>query len=148
MHIAMVGGTQSEMDISILLEVIRKFGFNYTFLDWIDLSQGRDFLKEDFKYDIVILIYIFVSRFEELSDDDKKMSLLCPELVIGTQVSELHYSENWKKRLLGTMAQEILIFGYDNKSEVTGDYISELEGYVREDIMQKHGNIWRYKRNL
>jgi len=87
--------------------------------DYIDLNEGRDFLKENKKYDIVILHYIYApSHFSGRTQG-----------YFGT--SSEHTPQNWARRLVGTDAKYIFTVG--GITEVSGMYLGNLPGYIRED---------------
>lgn len=145
MNIAFVGWTNSDIDCGILLDCYKILqSLKLTSYDFIDLNRDRDFLKENKRYDIVVLIYIFILSQEEMINEQ-----LYSRNDHFTKTSELHSQENWRKRLLNTEAEEILIFGYDPYSEVSGKYIGELEKYKYSEIeligsKGIYGKVWRY----
>lgn len=147
MRIAFVGWTSPEDDFSILLDCYQILkSLKLTSYDFIDLNHGRDFLKENKQYDVVVLIYIFILSSEEAINE----SLFLPNDPL-TKTSNLHSKDNWRQRLLETQAKEILIFGYDPYSEVSGDYIGELDDYEKSIIELKsakriYGRVWRYSK--
>jgi hypothetical protein len=144
--IAFVGWTDPEDDFSILIdcyEILKPL--KITRHDFIDLNKGRDFLKEDKTYDIIVLIYIFLYSSEEMKDD----GLYHPNDPL-TKTSPLHTKENWRKRLLASQAKDILIFGLYEDSEITGKYIGNLSGYVATEIELRRSDtiykrVWRYE---
>lgn len=147
MKIAYVGCTFSEFDIVISQDVYKILKLEKdNILDLIDLSKGRDFLKENNKYDIVVLFYIFLCTKEELLSEGQYWN----ENDESIKVSELHSPLNWRNRLLDSEAKEILIFGFSDKSEVAGKYIGELKNYISSTIEFKTknglicGRLWRY----
>jgi hypothetical protein len=143
MRIAHVGFTGSISDETIYIDSYNyiKIEDNDIYEDFLDLSKGRDFLKENKKYDIVILYFIFKYRNDELSESEKStLGLFPPNEFL---VSDLHFPETWRQRLLETEASMILIHCGEYDSEVNGEYIGELPDYNREKITNK-GFIWRY----
>lgn len=145
MKVAMVGAHGSTFDISIFADVLRLIpeAKKAAKFDLIDLRNGRDFLKETGKYDVVVLCYIFLSTLEEQRNDPLyPLTRLDPTHL----VSPLHSPETWRRRLLTCEAREILVFGYYTGSEVTGEYLGELSGYKQTVIEEEQGTIWRYGR--
>jgi hypothetical protein len=146
MNTCFVGWSHSELDIPIMLDTYKLLEpLNITKFDFVNLHQGRDFIKEDKIYDIVVLIYIFKWTKEQCQNDN-----LYNKHDSSIKVSDIHTPENWRKRLLNTEAKEILIFGYSDESEITGNYIGDLENYKMNLIEFKlqnneiYGRIWRY----
>jgi len=148
MRIAFVGWTSPEDDTSILLDCYQILqSLKPTSYDFIDLNRGRDFLKESKRYDIVVLIYIFIGIDKDEIENEPMYFFNDPL----TKVSDLHSQENWRQRLLDTEAREILIFGYNPYSEISGDYIGELDSYEKSIIELKsakciYGRVWRYSK--
>ena len=147
MKIAFVGWTNPEDDLNILLECYQILKpLKLTSYDFINLNNGRDFLKENKRYDIVVLIYIFLLSREEIIN-------AAPHAINDplTKVSELHTKKNWRQRLLDTEAREILIFGLFEDSEISGRYIGELDNYRYSEIELTsskgiYGKVWRYSK--
>lgn len=84
--------------------------------DYIDLNQGRDFLKESKRYDVVVLHNLYEPGRGE------------PHLHTGYYaVSPQHTVANWRRRLAQTGADLIAIYGID----LSGDYIGDLPGYSK-----------------
>jgi hypothetical protein len=104
-------------------------------LDIIDLNGGRDFLKEERKYDIVCLHYIFALDIRTLSQSEKHTAL-----ILGVQqytVSDIHTPENWRKRLISTEAKSIIVYGQiECDSEVNYKYLGEIDGYDHSIVHQ------------
>lgn len=140
MKLALVGFHGSELDIGILADVIQILDLEEVEPDLIDLRLGRDFLKENKTYDIVVLNYIYLPEVNNSNSDFKRM-----KGDYSFKVSELQSRENWRKRLIETGAAQILIFGYSVVSEITGEYIGELEGYKLTVKQDKFGGYWYFK---
>lgn len=146
MKVAFVGGHGSELDFNVLVDALVLIpAIKGAKVDFIDLRYGRDFLKEKHEYDVVILCYIFQMTQEEHSRDPLyKLTKNNPTY----KTSPLHSEENWRKRLESTGAQEILIFGYDTRSEVTGEYVGTLPGYEQSVSTDQYGSVWRLRKEL
>lgn len=86
--------------------------------DFIDLNDGRDFLKEGQKYDIVILHFVY--------DPPRGTGWRTHGPSIYT-VSTRHSPANWKTRLVNTGARYIFTFG--DYGEVSGKYLKRIPGY-------------------
>lgn len=87
--------------------------------DVININQGRDFLAENQKYDLVILCWIFgPSHYQSMSGE--------------YNVSENHTPEQWRARLRATGAAYIVVSG--GRTEVSGDYIGNIPGYYAKKI--------------
>jgi hypothetical protein len=150
LSLGIVGWTFSELDFPVVASSYKLIGApEKPLMDYIDLSLGRDFLKEDKKYDVVVLIYIFKCTPEELTKEE------CYFLNKSQRVSELHSRENWRRRLLNTNAKDVFIHGMYVDSEISGEYIGDLENYEMQLIELKtslkgsrkkfhYGNIWHY----
>lgn len=149
-NIAYVGFTGSEIDISILGEALIRLSNSNPdkeeqyIPDFIDLKRNRDFLFENFKYDAVVLMYIFVARFDELSPEEQDS--FYDDNTWSMNTSPLHSKENWKKRLIDTGAQDIMIFGYNPISEITDQYLDPMDGYEKKTLTLPHGTIWHYSK--
>lgn len=85
--------------------------------DDIDLNFNRDFLKENIKYDIVILQHIYNGSGEDQYGEFRK--------------SDYHSRENWIKRLITTNARYIFAFG--GWTEVGGVFLQDIPGYTWND---------------
>lgn len=81
-----------------------------------DLTQGKDFLLDKGRYDIVALHYLF--------GPPPNYSLLPGNEFL---VSPHQNKENWRKRLLETGAEVIVTFG--SFTEVSYFYLGDLPGY-------------------
>lgn len=90
--------------------------------DFVDLNDGRDFLEENKRYDIVILHMVY-------SPDDPihNSYRFHPQSQSPFRTSRLHTREAWRRRLASTGAKYIFTFGdYD---EVSGFYLGAIPGY-------------------
>jgi hypothetical protein len=153
MKIALVGAHGSSFDVSILADamlVLGLEGIKPSDLDMIDLRNGRDFLREDLEYDIVILCYIYVATDsqESVLYQMKDLCQLLGIYSIDTVVSPFHSQMNWRKRLQSTKAKSILVFGCYPESEVTGEYVGDLPGYKQEVQTNAAGSVWIYRQCL
>lgn len=89
---------------------------NITFsYDNINLIYGRDFLKENKRYDIVILHHIF----NPIDRKDNGAGVF--------SISPLQSVENWTRRLLNTGAD--YIFSYGSYGEVSAGWLGDIPGY-------------------
>lgn len=121
MRCAHVGSTESDDDHERTVDVewTMQEALNQVELDlfedadFISLDDGRDFLKEDVKYDVVILHHIY----QHPGQGHKG--------VHGT--SPFHAPDVWRARLAGTNAG--WIFAYGGSTEVSGGYLNEIPGY-------------------
>jgi len=88
--------------------------------DLIDLNDGRDFLEEFKKYDIVILHLIYAPH-----DNSRDIGLF--------NQSVLHSPDQWRRRLVDTLAEYIFAIG-DNHgdTEVNARYLKEIDGYEKD----------------
>ncbi len=86
--------------------------------DFIDLNEGRDFLKENNQYDIVVLHMIY-SPYQGYGGNTEN-SLF--------NISDQHSPQNWNRRLKSSGAKYIFMFG--DGEEVHGKYIGKIDGYV------------------
>lgn len=90
--------------------------------DFIDLNEGRDFLAENHKYDIVILHMIY-SPPDPISNSYR----FGPGASSPFQTSMRHTKKEWRQRLISTGAKYFFTFGeYD---EVSGEYLGSIDGY-------------------
>lgn len=94
----------------------RLFGSGGIKHDYVDLNVGRDFLKENKTYDMVILGNIW-------HPDPGEVRLESGIFAVSPQ----HGISTWKRRLVGTKAEIIGVFG----SDLGGDQIGDLPGYTR-----------------
>ena len=105
--------------------------------DFIDLNDGRDFLKENQQYDIVALMRVFHPMGGDSSvqhyQRDRGESMF--------RLSSLHTPENWKKRLQQTGAKIIFAFG-DSTDCVEGDYVGSIPGYEGPD-KNRDVSVWK-----
>jgi len=85
--------------------------------DFIDLGDGRDFLEENNKYDIVILHMVY---------DPPKGTRNSPKGSIY-HISKHHNRDRWRASLTSTGAKYIFAFG--DYSEISGRYLGKLLGY-------------------
>lgn len=97
--------------------------------DYIDLNQGRDFLKESKQYDVVALHNLYHPGGGE---DEKRSGYYA--------VSPQHTAQNWRRRLVSTGAELIGVFGVD----WGGDAIGDLPGYTR---IRRHGDMSVYMKD-
>lgn len=87
--------------------------------DFIEIGRGRDFLKEDKTYSVVILHFI--------------ANLGYGETYGNLSQSEKHSDENWRKRLESSDADFIFVFS-DGFSTLDVDNIGEVSGYKIEEV--------------
>jgi hypothetical protein len=106
--------------------------------DHIDLHTGRDFLSEHGTYDVVIIHYVFGPR--SLSSDTPADQL------IALAQSKLHSPRNWRARLVETRAK--LVFAIGGDTEVSTDYLRELDGYSLRSIRRLFGQASVYVKHL
>lgn len=83
--------------------------------DFVELQDGRDFLSENQKYDIVILHHLFA-----------KQGSAQPGAFMQ---SVSHGVDTWKRRLSQTGARYIFTFG--GSTEISGDYLGDVPGYIQ-----------------
>lgn len=131
---ACVGSHLSDFDLKLYVETCDYLNMIPDSIDHIDLRNGRDFLQEDKKYDIVVLMFIFAFVQEIHWDLDTKTSLK-------------HSKENWCKRLIDTGAKHIIAHGSDlgYGTEIDGEWLGELEGYKKTRKEVKGGLIYHYE---
>jgi len=91
--------------------------------DFIDLNDGRDFLKESKTYDMVALMRVFHPMGGDYSVRYHQRQ--GPGLF---RLSSDHTAEHWNRRLKGTGAKLIFAFG-DSTDCVTGEYVGPIQGY-------------------
>lgn len=112
-----------EWHIRAVWEWLDRFGFGDMMFnrddDFIDLHDGRDFLRENGKYDIVILHMVYNPSRHDLQHYEGSESIF--------RISHLHDRDNWVYRLVDTEAKYIFTFG--SGSEVDGDFLGEIPGY-------------------
>jgi hypothetical protein len=117
--VAHVGHTGTLNDFKRIAEVIEwcgKHGQEIGKGDFFNLSKGRDFLREDKKYEVVVLHFIFRGGFGVNNSKHPELGL-----------SPLASWSNWRKRLVDSGAK--WIFAYGGMAEVGGTYIVNLDGY-------------------
>lgn len=119
-----MGDIGSNTDISMTTEAFKFLAINDPELirnnivhDYIDINYGRDFLKENGSYDVVILQYVYGPA--KLSYGDMAGDLA---------ISEHHSQGRWRERLLESGAKYIIAFG--GGTEVAHRFIGELSGYT------------------
>ena len=103
--------------------------------DFIDLNDGRDFLAENYKYDIVILHNIYAAPY---NGGYGRYGLF--------NVSKFHDKDNWINRLVSTGAALIFAFGDNSKNEVDGSYLGSIPGYIGPEIFKDHLHIYEKSR--
>lgn len=113
-NVAQVGAYRrfSQEDKSRLCYCLEKFDLNKIKNDIINLKYGRDFLKERFQYDIVILHSILDVNLPKMYGN----KLL---------TSNKHNINSWKKRLISTKAKYIFVC----QGQPFSLNIGELTGY-------------------
>jgi hypothetical protein len=139
-EIGFVGFTGSGFDAMILQFASTHLGYPVIEFDEIDLSQGRDFLSENKKYEIIIVNYIFKYREDELTRNELS------QLDRQCRVSKDHSPQNWKCRLLATEAKTIILFSGPYDTEVDAYYIRHLTGYRLTKIENDASRTHIYKR--
>ena len=146
LRIAMVGVTSSTDDASYLADVYSVIGIKLgerprPVLDLIGLmlpKRSRDFLAEDFKYDVVAVCLVFKCAPHELSWQEQLYIAREPHIYRN---SPLHSAENWRNRLLSTGAHTIVCF--EEKTEVGHEYMGGLPGYLMERNDERMMTIYR-----
>lgn len=132
--IANVGTLRNKDDEYRLFQVVEYLcHFHLQFLDDdtehddINLKEPicRDFLKENKKYDLIILYFLY--RYPDRIPGHIKNDLHCG--------SDIHSPEIWNKKLNESNSKFIFCFG--ERSEVNCDYFGELANYDRRFIMHK-----------
>ncbi len=108
---------------------------NKLIVDNINFQFGRDFLKENKQYNIVILHYIYNPSYDNIQERNTPGPF---------KRSELHDRKNWISRLISTNAEGIFVFG--DVTEVSGGWLGELPGYESQNkndltIYTKNENI-------
>lgn len=101
-------------------EIMSKTKFKH---DVVNLKYGRDFLREEMKYDIVLLHSIF--------DPGPRPSAVGAVNISKwkeTLISTVHNDERWRWRLVNTEAEYIFIWETYPMS-INGWAIGELQGY-------------------
>ncbi len=98
--------------------------------DFIDLNDGRDFLIEDYKYDIVVLHDIYAAPY----GGGKRHGLF--------NVSKYHSKDNWVNRLISTGANLIFAFGSGFNNEVDGTYLGSISGYSGPEVFKDYLYIY------
>ena len=155
MKVALVGFNNSESDFALTNDLLASGYMPYGYglkVDCIDLSMGRDFLKEGERYDLVVLNYIFRADGIDPTKGphpilQEYINELRPNDPYFFKVSTNHTKDNWRRRLLATKAETILTFGGNAYSEVDGEWLGELPGYHRhQEILTGDGIAWQYTR--
>jgi hypothetical protein len=96
--------------------------------DYIDLNDGRDFLKERLEYDVVLVMYLY----RGCQEHEYRQGYFA--------TSELSTPAAWRNRLQATKARLLFIFG--GQTEVSGSFIGDIPGYVNEKMpMNFHPDI-------
>lgn len=96
--------------------------------DYIELNEGRDFLHENYKYDIVILHHIY------------------NPIIRGSvrpgffNLSASHNRDNWVKRLMETEAKYIFTFG--DLTEVSGQFLGKINGYDGPNDIRGYAHVY------
>ena len=106
--------------------------------DFIDLSGGRDFLRESQRYDVVILHFLWAGETLTHSDALKRMTITSPD----------HSPQKWRERLAATGATVILAFG--GSSEVARVFIGNIDGYDVTEVLEPapfQFGVWRKREN-
>ncbi len=110
--------------------------------DVINLHQGRDFLKENHKYDLIILYHIYCSPSSSWYAKQVRQMDLKTQGMFAT--SDTHCEDGWRRRLAGSEAAIIIAYGqeYDDKdpTEIRGKYLGNIPGYMLEE--QKGFTVW------
>jgi hypothetical protein len=134
-----VGYTMSGDDMERVVQVsdwCMENGINYPDSSvFLDLNKGKDFLAMDATYDMVILH--FICRFDKFQSERAWKGLILPTL----KVSPLASWSNWRKRLVGTNADHIFLFG--GMGEVSGPFVATLDGYKGERLWEDDGRMTR-----
>lgn len=136
-RIAHVGHTGTDDDMRRILKVLMWMAKNNcepkgkTQFDAIDLNKGRDFLREDLTYEVVVLHFVF-----------RGSNYPCPfgepqELNVSPTTSW----SRWRTRLVDTQAKYIFAFG--GEGEVSGGYLCTLDGYQGIKIEEE---FWVFKK--
>ena len=122
----------SENDASMLDSIVDYFykkhpdielGRNVV-MDYIDLNDGRDFLKENKKYNLVALMRVYHPHI------GGQHSVRVSQQQTGDSMFKLssdHTPEKWKNRLKSTNAEIIFVFG--GWECVDADYLGSIPGY-------------------
>jgi len=135
-NIAVVGGIDCDfklqsadsIKLSETLKYLARTGFiispEFT-LDVINLADGRDFLQEEKKYDLVILLYIYkiggaVSNSDTKSSDYEGSSFIN---------SPHHSLENWSKCIESTNTKALVSFG-GIRSEITVNVVEKSDSFT------------------
>ena len=100
--------------------------------DHINLTDGRDFLKENKQYDLVVVQHVYNPDFP---NDNRQGQF---------QVSDIHNADNWIRRLVSTNADYIFVFG--DWSEVGGWMLGNLSGYRTIKDENGYQTVYRSER--
>ena len=102
--------------------------------DYIDLGEGRDYLREaPAAADVTILHWI--------PDEIGKVG------VVGEfEISDIHSIEQWREALLKSDSSYIYVFG--GIDEVSAKKLGELPGYTMEVAGPRWAEVVRYTRNV
>jgi hypothetical protein len=106
--------------ISALLEIDPDFVSQKKSFDAINLSDGRDFLLEDEPYDLVIVHSVLSAGMQR--------NIRIPGHERELMVSQEHSIQNWKRRLVATGAQYIII-AEGQPYTLSGWELGDLPGY-------------------
>lgn len=141
-NVAHVGAfkKRSEDDVGRTIEAITRVG-KYDREMWhgrrsvhdvINLKDGRDFLKETRRYDLVITHSIFHPKVVQIP------KRVCKELLL----SERHSEENWRRRLVSTGAAYLVICEGQPMS-LSGWHLGDIDGY---EILERDHLITVYRK--
>lgn len=144
LRVAHVGYTESDDDFERLRDAENSVEFYakseefldfYEDADFIDLSNGRDFLTENGTYDIVILHRIWYG---------KDMSIY--NSIVGA--SPLQSRQKWVQRLIDTQASFIVVYG-GTGTEIDETILGNIPGYrivhskIHGDVMNAPKSIYQ-----
>jgi hypothetical protein len=136
-----VGYTQSFDDMSRVVQVSEWclendviYPTEPVFLD-LNYGDSQDFLKMDTTHDMVILHYI--CRFEKFQAERVCQGVMRPTMRVSAKASWA----NWRRRLMGTNAHHMFLFG--GMGEVSGPYIAQMDGYSLRKLWEDDGKVRR-----